>query len=349
MGIRDSRELACRTGWARAGFDRDARTTGRGGGPRPTSTSRPARSGPWLHAQGVRFFPVVGWAERGGYLADGPRQLGAALPHHLGHRARAWSRRSSGGCARRVAAGLVELRFRHRVDELTVHRRRRSTASRARCWSPATSSAARPARASRSGDFELRAQAVIVTSGGIGGNHDLVRAQLAGAARRRRRSGCSPACPRTSTAGCSASPSAAGGRIINRDRMWHYTEGIQNWNPIWAGTASASCPARRRCGSTRRGKRLPVPLFPGFDTLGTLEHIMTTGYDYTWFVLTQKIIEKEFALSGLRAEPGPDRQGRPAACSAGRAPGAPAPVRGVQGPRRRLRRRATTCPSWCAG
>ena len=25
----------------------------------------------WLHAQGVRWFPVVGWAERGGYTATG--------------------------------------------------------------------------------------------------------------------------------------------------------------------------------------------------------------------------------------------------------------------------------------
>ena len=53
---------------------------------------------------------------------------------------------------------------------------------------------------------------------------------------------------------------------------------------------------------------LPAPLFPGFDTLGTLEHIMTTGYDYTWFVLTQKIIEREFALSG--SEQNPDLTGK---------------------------------------
>jgi len=46
-----------------------------------------------------------------------------------------------------------------------------------------------------------------------------------------------------------------------------------------------------------------VPLFPGFDTLGTLEHIMGTGYEYTWFLLTQKIIEKEFALSGSEQNP----------------------------------------------
>jgi uncharacterized protein len=46
-----------------------------------------------------------------------------------------------------------------------------------------------------------------------------------------------------------------------------------------------------------------VPLFPGFDTLGTLEHIMRSGHEHTWFVLTQKIIEKEFALSGSEQNP----------------------------------------------
>jgi predicted oxidoreductase len=57
-----------------------------------------------------------------------------------------------------------------------------------------------------------------------------------------------------------------------------------------------------------RGRRLPVPLFPGFDTLGTLEHIGKSGYDYSWFVLTQSIIRKEFALSG--SEQNPDLTGK---------------------------------------
>ena len=25
----------------------------------------------------------------------------------------------------------------------------------------------------------------------------------------------------------------AGAGLINQDRMWHYCEGIKNWNPIW--------------------------------------------------------------------------------------------------------------------
>jgi predicted oxidoreductase len=117
----------------------------------------------------------------------------------------------------------------------------------------------------------------------------------------------------------------AGAHHINRDRMWHYTEGIENWNPIWARHGIRILPGPSSLWLDATGKRLPVPLFPGFDTLGTLEHIMTTGYEYTWFVLTQKIIEKEFALSG--SEQNPDLTGKSVREVLKRAlPGAPGPV-----------------------
>jgi hypothetical protein len=118
---------------------------------------------------------------------------------------------------------------------------------------------------------------------------------------------------------------AAGGTVINPDRMWHYTEGITNWNPIWPLHGIRILPGPSSLWLDARGQRLPVPLFPGFDTLGTLEHIMTTGHEHTWFVLTQKIIEKEFALSG--SEQNPDLTGKSIRQVLGRIrPGAPAPV-----------------------
>jgi predicted oxidoreductase len=101
---------------------------------------------------------------------------------------------------------------------------------------------------------------------------------------------------------------AAGGRVVNRDRMWHYVEGIQNYDPIWTDHGIRILPGPSSVWLDARGNRLPVPLFPGFDTLGTLEHIMTTGYDHTWFVLTKKIIGKEFGLSG--SEQNPDLTGK---------------------------------------
>src|SRR5438105_9802758 len=95
----------------------------------------------------------------------------------------------------------------------------------------------------------------------------------------------------------------AGGTIINGDRMWHYVEGIQNWSPIWANHGIRILPGPSSMWFDALGNRLPAPLFPGFDTLGTLAHIGRTGFDHTWFVLTQRIIEREFALSGWSRTP----------------------------------------------
>jgi hypothetical protein len=95
----------------------------------------------------------------------------------------------------------------------------------------------------------------------------------------------------------------AGGSVIHPDRMWHYTEGIRNWDPVWPMHGIRILPGPSSLWLDATGQRLPVPLYPGFDTLGTLEHIVRTGHDHTWFVLTQKVIEKEFALSGSEQNP----------------------------------------------
>ncbi len=117
----------------------------------------------------------------------------------------------------------------------------------------------------------------------------------------------------------------AGAHLINGDRMWHYTEGIQNWDPVWQRHGIRILPGPSSLWLDARGERLPAPLFPGFDTLGTLEHLRVTGSDYSWFILTQKIIEKEFALSG--SEQNPDLTGKDVGLLAKRVgPGAPGPV-----------------------
>ncbi|MDT3396594.1 FAD-binding dehydrogenase [Streptomyces sp. B1866] len=259
----------------------------------------------WLHGLGVRFVPVVGWAERGGYLADGhgnsvPRfhitwGTGPGLLAPFERRVREAAER-----------GRVVLRFRHRVDELVVTGGA-VTGVRGAVLEP--SGAARGTASSRvaTGAFELSAQAVVVTSGGIGGDHELVRANWPA------RLG--PA-PRSMVTGVPAHVDGrmlaiserAGARMVNRDRMWHYTEGIQNWDPIWDRHGIRIIPGPSSLWLDARGRRFPAPNFPGFDTLGTLKAIADTGYDYSWFVLTHKIVEKEFALSG--SEQNPDLTGK---------------------------------------
>jgi uncharacterized protein len=254
----------------------------------------------WLRSHGIGFFPVVGWAERGGYGSSGP---GNSVPRfHV-----TWGT-GPGVVApfqRQVreasARGVVTLMFRHRVDALTL------TGGvvdgvRGAILEPSSVERGRPSSRIEVGEFELHAQAVIVTSGGIGGNHDLVRqnwpARL-GEPPRQMLTGV----PAHVDGRGLAIAQAAGATVINPDRMWHYVEGIENWNPIWPMHGIRILPGPSSMWFDALGNRLPAPLFPGFDTLGTLAHLRSTGYDYSWFVLTEPIIRREFALSGSEQNP----------------------------------------------
>ncbi|MFZ3496534.1 FAD-binding dehydrogenase [Streptomyces sp. 5.8] len=304
MRIKDTRELALQDWAGTAGFDREEDAWPRRWAEAYVDFAAGEKR-PWLHAQGVRFFPVVGWAERGGYDANGhgnsvPRfhitwGTGPGLVEPFERRVRAG-----------VARGLVQLKFRHRVTGVS---RTAGTLDTVTGEVLAPSDAVRGTASGReaTGEFSLRAQAVIVTSGGIGGNHDLVRAQWPA------RLGTPPArllsgVPAHVDGLMLGIAEGAGASHINKDRMWHYTEGIENWNPIWSKHGIRILPGPSSLWLDATGKRLPVPLFPGFDTLGTLDHIMKTGHDHTWFVLNQRIIGKEFGLSG--SEQNPDLTGK---------------------------------------
>jgi hypothetical protein len=299
LGVKDSIELARQDWFGSAGFDRPEDSW-----PRKWAEAylefAAGEKRAWLRERGIRFFPIVGWAERGGYTANGH---GNSVPRfHI-----TWGTGPGvvGPFIERVRAGvangLVELRFRHRVDELIVEN---GAVVGARGAVLAADSAARGEASNRDavGDFDLRARAVIVASGGIGGNHDLVRRfwpERMGAAPEHMLSGV----PAHVDGRMLDITESAGAHLINRDRMWHYVEGITNYSPVWARHGIRILPGPSSLWLDAEGTRLPVPLFPGFDTLGTLEHIAATGHDYSWFVLTQKIIEKEFALSGSEQNP----------------------------------------------
>ncbi len=255
----------------------------------------------WLHAQGMRWFPVVGWAERGGGLAGGH---GNSVPRfHL-----TWGT-GPGTVApfeRRVREhvdnGRIELCFRHQVSRLITDNARVTGVAGERL---AVSTVERGEQSGREviGEFEFSAGAVLVTAGGIGANHDLVRenwpTERLGKPPEHMISGV----PHHVDGRMLGITRNAGAAIINNDRMWHYTEGIKNWNPIWPAHGIRIIPGPSSLWFDANGRRLPAPCLPGFDTLSTLREILSTGHDYSWFVLTQKIIEKEFALSGSEQNP----------------------------------------------
>ncbi|HEX8103233.1 MAG TPA: FAD-binding dehydrogenase [Solirubrobacteraceae bacterium] len=304
MRIRDSHELAWQDWLGTAGFDRPDDAWPRRWAEAYVDFAAGEKRA-WLAGQGLKFVPNVGWAERGGYGAIGhgnsvPRfhvtwGTGPGVIEPFVNRVR-----------EAAARGRVELRFRHRVDALTTT----DGAVDGVAGTVLAPDACRRGQSSNrdaTGEFALRAPAVVVASGGIGGNHELVRrnwpARLGDP-------------PKHMISGVPAHVDGrgieiaqqAGGEVIHPDRMWHYTEGIRNWDPIWPMHGIRILPGPSSLWLDATGRRLPVPLFPGFDTLGTLAHIMQTGHEHTWFVLTQKIIEKEFALSG--SEQNPDLTGR---------------------------------------
>ena len=297
MRIKDSFDLAWQDWQGSAGFDRPEDEW-----PRKWARAyvewAAGEKRDWLRAMGVRVLPNPGWAERGGGNATGH---GNSVPRfHL-----TWG--TGPGLVepfeRRVkaAGNRVQYAWRHRVDELGEGRVAGSVL--------APSGAARGEDTSRDvvGEFAFSAQAVVVASGGIGANFDMVRRnwpERLGPAPKQLISGV----PQYVDGRMLAITEQAGATIINPDRMWHYVEGIRNWNPIWSHHGIRILPAPSSLWLDATGQRLPVPLFPGFDTLATLRHIGTTAADHTWFVLTRKIIEREFALSG--SEQNPDITGR---------------------------------------
>ena len=254
----------------------------------------------WLRQLGHQVVPVVGWAERGGYLATGhgntvPRfhitwGTGPGIVEPFEKRVRA-----------AAETGRLEFRFRHRVDALTVTNGAVDGVA-GTVLEPSGVQRGKPSSRTAIGTFELHAQAVIVASGGIGGNHDLVRSawpQRLGTPPRRMLSGV----PEHVDGRMIAITEQAGGRVINADRMWHYVEGIANWDPVWPLHGIRILPGPSSLWLDAAGRRLPGPLYPGFDTLGTLGHLRRTGYDHSWFILTRKIIAREFALSGSEQNP----------------------------------------------
>ena len=322
MGVKDSFDLAWQDWLGTAAFDRDEDYWPRRWAEAYVNFTAGEKRA-WLHEQGVRWMPNPGWAERGGYTATGH---GNSVPRfHV-----TWG--TGPGLiepfARRVLdareRGLVDLRFRHRVDALTTTDGAVDGVA-GRVLEHSFVERGQQSSRVEIGDFELRAPVVLVTSGGIGGNHELVRRnwpERLGEPPKSMISGV----PHHVDGRMIQITQDAGGNVINPDRMWHYVEGIRNWDPIWPMHGIRILPGPSPLWLDATGERLPVPLFHGFDTLGTLEHIMKTGHDHTWFIVTQKIIEKEFALSGSEQNPDITSKSWRRVLASRVAPGAPGPV-----------------------
>ena len=299
LGIKDSPELALSDWMGSAQFDRaeDANPRAYAEGFIDWAAGGMRQ---WCYDLGMRWFPVVGWAERGGEQAHGH---GNSVPRfHI-----TWGTGTGvvAPFAKRMteyaAQGSLQLGFRHRVADLILTDGR-ITGVRGDILENSTEARGKSTSREVIGSFEHSADAVVLTTGGIGGNHDVVRkhwpADRLGPA------------PDVMVAGVPdyvdgkmhGIAAKAGAGLINEDRMWHYCEGLQNWDPIWPNHGIRILPGPSSLWFDARGDRMEAPYLPGFDTLGTLKRILSAG-QHSWFILTQKIIEKEFALSGSEQNP----------------------------------------------
>jgi predicted oxidoreductase len=305
MRVRDSIDLARQDWFGSAGFDRPEDYW-----PRRWAEAyldfAAGEKREWLHRMGMRWFPVVGWAERGGSLAHGhgnsvPRfhvtwGTGPGVLAPFVKKAKAMA-----------ATGRLTFRFRHRVDRLEVADGRVTGISGAVLAADPVQRGQESSREEQ-GDFTFSAATVIVSSGGIGGNQELVRRNWP--VERLGEPPASMVCgvPAHVDGRMIAITETAGGAVINRDRMWHYTEGVKNHDPIWPGHGIRILPGPSSFWCDADGNRLAAPAMPGFDTLGTLKMLGERGSGHSWFILTKVIIKKEFALSG--SEQNPDLTGK---------------------------------------
>ncbi len=322
LGVRDSAELALADWLGSAHFaDDGSDAMGRAWAEAFVGfAAGPMRE--WLHGLGVRWFPLVQWAERGGYYPGGH---GNSVPRfHVTWgtgpgllepfvRALLDARRS----------GLVEVRFRHRVTGL-VTTDGRVTGVRGDVLAPDEAPRAVPTSREVVGHFEVDADDVLVATGGIGANHALVRELWPAGAGRLPARMLSGVPDHVDGSGIAVAREA-GAALVHSDRMWHYPEGVTDHSPVWSHHGIRILPGPSSLWLDADGHRLPPPLYPGFDALGVLLHITRRGDDHSWFVLDKTILGAEFALSG--SEQNPDLTGRNVPLLAQRVlPGAVGPV-----------------------
>ena len=296
LGVKDSKELAWQDWLGTAGYDRleDEDFWGYQWAKAYVDFATEEKYA-WLKSKGIKFFPVVGWAERGGSSAGGH---GNSVPRfHI-----TWGTGPglvepfANKVLQAMEAGKIDVRPRRKVKELVVENGVIVGATGVVLEEQDIERGQQSSRVEVD-EFTYYADAVVVATGGIGANLELVRSnwpKMLGQA------------PKTMVSGVPAYVDGSGllfseqvgARIVNRDRMWHYTEGLKNWDSIWPNHGIRILPGPSSMWFDAEGNRFTAPNFPGFDTLSTLEAIGQTGYDYSWFILTEKIIEKEFALSG---------------------------------------------------
>ena len=281
--------------------------------------------GGWLRELGVRFFPVVNWAERGNF-GDGnsvPRfhltwGTGKALVQAV------WA-----AIERHPRRAALEVRFGARVTGLILDDEGRVVGCRVleEDWGGGRGSAdadaggsgrlapgeTRAGPESASADAggsgrlalgESRAGTVIIAAGGIGGNPELVRrvwpTDELGSPPRRLLMGSHP----YADGALHEESGRIGGAVTHLSRMWNYADAVRHPVPQREHHGLKLIPPRSGVMLDPDGRRYgPVPVMPTYDAYAALERMCEDERKYSWLVCNWRIARRELDVSGSQHNP----------------------------------------------
>jgi predicted oxidoreductase len=239
----------------------------------------------WLRARGLSFLPMPLWVERG-LQGDGN-----SVPRwHV-----TW------GTGHELAGRLAGLLLSHpRRDGLALHFDRRVEAL---IEEGGRVTGCRGAGELDGAEFEMRADAVVVATGGINGDLERVRRHW------HRDWGKPPAtilngAHRFADGRLHDAAAALGARVERLDRMWNYAAGVHHWKPRKPLHGLSLVPPRSALWLDATGRRIgPHAQVSGFDTRALVTQVCAAPRQYSWQVLNRRIALKELAVSGAEFNP----------------------------------------------
>lgn len=240
----------------------------------------------WLQQQGVPFFPVVHWVERGLFKPGNsvPRfhlvwGTGWELAHRLIHQLKNHPK----------AKQNLNILYNRRVEEILVQ--------------GGQIQGVKGKNETDNGDFELYAPVVVVAAGGVGGNLERVRNNWYkpwGEAPETILNGLDPMIDGIMI----DATEKVNGNVTNLDRIWTYAGGIHHPQPRHPHHGLSIVPPRSALWLNYKGERIgPEPLVTSFDTYHLVESVCRQDKKFSWQVLNYRIMRKEFAISGSEHNP----------------------------------------------
>ncbi|MGB0982732.1 MAG: FAD-binding dehydrogenase [Saprospiraceae bacterium] len=279
-GIKDSIDLATKDWFSYAEFDENEHW-GRKWAEQYINYSTPHGYN-WLIKNGLTFFPVVNWAERGLNVR------GNSVPRfHI-----VWG--TGWGLTHRMieilknhpkAGTNLELIFGHRVTEIISENQ--------------VIKGIRGTQEATNQPFEAKGEIVIVATGGINGSIERVRKTWD------RKAFGEP--PKVILNGAHSfaigdlhdATTNINGNVTNLEKQWNYAAGIRHYAPRKKDHGLSLVPPKSALWLNYQGKRIgPEPMVTAFDTRHLVQRICQEPVKYSWQLLNYKIALKEFAISG---------------------------------------------------